>query len=384
MTILTPEAGAAPQDKINLALTTAFSLAESRFLVGDLTSYTISPILANALEDISKKAQKAATGFTNIITCLAIKAAMPNVDIRYHQVQIQGDTDRPAGFNFRGVSEKSVAPYLFSQNFEGAKSGWQTRTFERPKPYMLTYDENIGDIKTSFLTVFNEIEVNGQDAAEALAFVLHLQLIHRESKSIVLSSPRTQDIHLIVQVFKQHFFFSYKASKGASRLPVLALYAVYSVLIEQLDRYAGIELKPLEEHSAADSQTGAVGDIELINSVTKEVFEAIEVKHNIALSANIIQSAVEKIMDKTIDRYYILTTHTACEPTEDLHKTISHVKALYNCQLIANGVIPSLRYYLRLLSDPSLVFPRYVKLLAIDKSVKHEHREAWNKLAVDG
>ncbi len=370
--------------QVSKALDDALSRAETNFLDSKLDDYSLSEKLAYALKDISNLSQKASTGFTNIITCLAIKAAMPKVDIRYHQVQIQDTTDRPAGFNFRGISEKTIYPWLSDHTFEGAKSGWQTRTFERPKPYMLTYDENIGDIKSSFLTTFHEIEENGQSADEALAYLVHLQLIHRESKRIVISIPRTKDIQLIVKVFKDHFFHSYRASKGASRLPVLALYAIYSVLIEQLERYNGMELKPLEEHSAADSQTGAIGDIEVINTETNNVFEAIEVKHNIALNGRIIQDATAKIMSKSVDRYYILTTHPACEPDDALYQKIANVKALYNCQLIANGVIPSLKYYLRLLSDPSLVFPKYVELLASDKSIKHEHREVWNKLAIEG
>ena len=88
---------------------------------------------------------------TNIVTCLAIKTAMPEVDIRYHQVQIQHQTKRSAGFNFRGISENVIYTWLSDHNFDGAKSGWQTRTFERPKPYSLDYDENIGDIKESFM-----------------------------------------------------------------------------------------------------------------------------------------------------------------------------------------------------------------------------------------
>ncbi|MBA3755161.1 MAG: hypothetical protein H0X02_02545 [Nitrosomonas sp.] len=143
-----------------------------------------------------------------------------------------------------------------------------------------------------------------------------------------------------------------------------------------------MELKPLDEHSAADSQTGAIGDIEVINNETNNIFEAIEVKHDIPLNERIVQDADQKIMDKSVDRYYILTTHLTCEPDNSLYQKITNVKSLYNCQLIANGVIPSLRYYLRLLSHPSLVFPQYVELLKSDKTIKHEHREIWNKLAI--
>lgn len=371
------------QHQVRNALDLALEFAQANFVAEAVSDYGLSERLVHALRNISLLSQKASTGFTNIITCLAIKAAKPDVDIRYHQVQIQNQTDRPAGFNFRGVSETTVYPWLNEHSFEGAKSGWQTRTFERPKPYMLDYDENIGAIKDSFLITFDEIEENNQSADDALAYLIYLQLVHRESKRIVLSVPRTQDIELIVNVFRKHFFYNYRSSIGASRLPVLALYAIYSVLINQLERYQGMELKPLEEHSAADSQTGAVGDIEIIKSATAEVFEAIEVKHNVALSERLIQDATIKIMDKSVDRYYILTTHSICEPDETLRNTIARVKALYNCQLIANGVVPSIKYYLRLLSNPSLVFPKYVELLSTDKAVKHEHREVWNLLAIE-
>jgi DNA (cytosine-5)-methyltransferase 1 len=86
-------------------------------------------------------------------------------------MQIQKDTDRPAGFNFRGLSEITVYPWISRNRFEGAKSGWQTRTLERPKPYKLDYDENIAYVKSDFLAVFDEIEENGQIAVDALTYL---------------------------------------------------------------------------------------------------------------------------------------------------------------------------------------------------------------------
>ncbi|MBA0206094.1 hypothetical protein [Pectobacterium aroidearum] len=366
--------------QVNGALDRALNNALILFNEESEPEPNISLVLKDALTELSRLSQKASTGFTNIVTCLSIKAARNNVDIRYHQVQIQDKTERPAGFNFRGVSEKVVYPWLTSNTFEGAKSGWQTRTFERPKPYMMDYDENIGDIKVPFLTVFNEIECHCQSADEALSYLIYLQIKLRESKKIVLSVPRTEDILLIVSLFRKHFFYKYKTSKGASRLPVLALYAIYKVLITQMSRYDGMELKPLEEHSAADSQTGAVGDIEIINSSTNDVFEAIEVKHDIFIDEVIIQDVVRKVRDKNIDRYYVLTTSNKCEPDNEINRRINTIKQLYNCQVIANGVVPSIKYYLRLITDPTLVLPLYVELLEKDKAIKHEHREVWNKI----
>jgi DNA (cytosine-5)-methyltransferase 1 len=251
------EASAELRQQVVAKLDEALSRAEAAFSSEEKQVYGLSEKITKDIEAISALSQKASTGFTNIVTSLAIKIAQPEVDIRYHQVQIQNQTPRPAGFNFRGVSEIAVFPWLNEHNFDGAKSGWQTRTFERPKPYMLDYDENIGDIKEAFLSIYNEIEVNGQSAEDALIYLLYLQLVQRESKKIILSTPRTTDINLITYLFRQHFFFPYKASKGAARLPVLALYAIYTVLIRQIERYQGMELKPLEDHSAADSQTEA-------------------------------------------------------------------------------------------------------------------------------
>jgi DNA (cytosine-5)-methyltransferase 1 len=376
------EAGADTQVAVSAALDSALDRAKIDFNSNSAPKCCISERLRAALDSLSDNCEKASTGFTNIVTCLSIKAARPNVDIRYHQVQIQTDTPRPAGFNFRGISENIVYPWLNSHSFAGAKSGWQTRTFERPKPYMLGYDENIGDIKEAFLAVFDEIEEHSAQASDALACLLYLQLLYRESKTISLSVPKTKDIQLIVRVFTRHFAHNYGSAKGASRLPVLALYSIYSVMMNELERFSGMTLRPLQEHSAADSQTGSVGDIEVVRSANNEVFEALEVKHGIQISERIIRDATNKIMDKTVDRYYILTTHGHCEPDDDLMRVIASVKDLYNCQMIVNGVIPSLRYYLRLLSNPSAIFPKYVELLKTDSAIAHEHREVWNQLAV--
>ncbi|MDP2205967.1 MAG: hypothetical protein Q8K65_06625 [Alphaproteobacteria bacterium] len=204
----------------------------------------------------------------------------------------------------------------------------------------------------------------------------------REEVRITLSIPKTHDIGTIVEIFHQHFFRSYKGAKGASRLPVLALHAIYSVMVPELRRYDGKTVKPLNEHSAADSQTGSIGDIEVSDDTLEGIFEAVEVKHNLSITEAIAADVQLKVMDKSISRYYILTTHQNCEPDEGARKVIENIKAVYDCQVIANGVMPSIRYYLRLLNDPSLIFPAYVELLQNDKAIAHEHRTAWNSVVM--
>jgi len=363
-------------------LNKALDSSEKAFAIKEAPNVNLSLRLRNALDGLHDKAKAASAAFTNIVTCLAIKASNPKIDVRYHQMQIQKNTGRPAGFNFRGVSELQVYPWLSRNRFEGAKSGWQTRTLERPKPYALDYSENIAYVKDDFLAVFDEIEEHGQNSLDALTYLIYKQVVRREDVKITLSIPKTQDINAIVDLFKSHFFQSYKGAKGASRLPVLALHSVYTVITPQLRRYKGKSVMLLNEHSAADSQTGSLGDIEVSDDNSGEIFEAIEVKHSIQINEKIVADVQDKVMDKSISRYYILTTHQNCEPDSGAKQIIDKIKHVYECQVIANGVIPTIKYYLRLMDDPSAVFPVYVALLQSDKAIAHEHRTAWNNVVM--
>jgi DNA (cytosine-5)-methyltransferase 1 len=45
-----------------------------------------------------------------------------------------------------------------------------------------------------------------------------------------------------------------------------------------------------------------------------------------------------------------------------------------------NGILPSLKYYLRLVSDPSQWMLNYSKLVSADPALKSAHRSAWSRL----
>lgn len=373
-------------EKLCQKLDEAFSMGENFFAekkdeLPAFVTQNLNPVFINALESLSAQCEKASTGYLNVVTSLAIKAVYEEkVDVRYHQTQIQSQTDRPAGFNFRVVSEKTVYPWMEHHEFHGAKSGWQTRTFERPKPYLLTYDENIGSIKDAFLTTYDEVEKNPHGAIYALAFLMLRRIELREKSKITLAVPNISDVMQITALFSEHFFYSYNDSKGASRLPVLALYAVYTVLVKELRRFEGKHLKPLEAHSAADSQTGSIGDIEVLNE-DGTPFEAVEVKHMIPINKAIIDSAKQKIRGSRVDMYYILTTSRQHEPAKDVLDETDNIKRLLGTQMIVNGVVPTIKYYLRLMTNPALVFPEYVKMLDSDTAIGFEHRDVWNKIA---
>ena len=373
-------------EQLEAKLNEAYSMAEQHFFLDkrtDMPSYAkdnLSDDFIAALESAANKCEKASTGYLNIITGLVIKAAYPDVDVRYHQLQIQDQTDKPAGFGFRTVSEDFIYPWMEAHEFHGAKSGWQTRTFERPKPYLLRYNENIGSIKDAFLTIYDLVEKNPDKAIYALALLMLRRIELRERSKVNLAVPNIQDVIQITRFFELHFFYHYKDSKGASRLPVLALYAIYTELIKELNRYRGKHLKALEAHSAADARTGSIGDIEILNA-DNTPFEAVEVKHQLQITKAIVDSSKQKIRGSRVDRYYILTTSPQHEPAKDVMDEVENVKKLLGTQMIVNGVIPSIKYYLRLLTNPSSVLQEYVRLLTNDTAIGFEHRDIWNKIA---
>ena len=146
-------------DKIKQVLEKALVVADElqRDEAGDKT-FGLDAKLRTSLDTMNDKADSSATAaFTNLVTGIAIKVAFPNCRCSFHQIQIQ----QPPHFNHRGVSENIVYPFLRDQDFDGAKSGWQTRTLERPKPYILTYDENIRAVKDEFLACYHALEDGG-------------------------------------------------------------------------------------------------------------------------------------------------------------------------------------------------------------------------------
>ena len=97
------------------------------------------------------------------------------------------------------------------------------------------------------------------------------------------------------------------------------------------------------------------------------------------------QDAHQKFSETSVSRYYLLTT---AEPNVDDSSTVDLlVQKIYRqhrCEVIVNGIPPSLKYYLRLLSNPKLFLDFYSKNLQLDfnenTDVKEIHLRRWNEL----
>ena len=327
------------------------------------------------LDVVLHYSEQAKAVLTVLITSLVYKSLHPDQDIRKHQVSILG------GYSGRTFDTKNITPFMKAHKFPSmSESGWLTRALEQKVPYDKNYHGAITpkELKPVFLLILDNIET-GADCKKYLSFVLQGLIIKRNKQVIDLAKPTTLSIGAILDLLDKHFNGSYKA-EGASRLPVIAIYAAYECLIQEAKRFDKKKLLPIESHTSSDRSSGRVGDIDIIDE-KKRVFEAVEVKHGISITLQIVQDAFEKFQTTPIDRYYILSTASPNNiEQKKIEAEIHKIKNVHGCQLIVNGIMPTIKYYLRLLDKTSEFIENYVNLIENDKSLKFEHKERWNKL----
>ena len=137
-------------------------------------------------------------------------------------------------------------------------------------------------------------------------------------------------------------------------------------------------LLPMESHTSADSRSGRIGDIDIIDE-KERAFEAVEVKHGITITPQLVKDAFEKFKTTQVNRYYLLSTaNIDISQKDETDREIDRIKNIHGCHVIANGLTDSLKYYLRLLSDTSEFIENYVNLIKNDTALKFEHKKQWN------
>lgn len=342
----------------------------------DFITPNISEIEKSPLDIILKYSEQAKGILTVCITSIVYKALHPSQDIRNHQNGIIG------GYSGRTFDTRFITPFLKSCRFPAmAESGWLTRSLEQKVAYDKNYTGAVrpDELKTAFIEILDRIQ-SGANCESYLQYLFQGLIIQRNKQRVELAKPTNLSIKSILDLLNAHFNSKYN-SEGASRLPVLAIYAIYQCLMKEAKRFENKKLLPIENHTSADSRSGRIGDIEVIDENNRS-FEAVEVKHGITISLQLVQDTYSKFQTTPVNRYYILST-APYPPKAELDKIlveVQRVKNIHGCQLIVNGIMPSLKYYLRLLENTYEFVENYVKLIETDTALKFEHKEKWNRL----
>ena len=337
---------------------------------------SVPPAITSQVDRLVERGDKAIISVT--LTSLLKKAVDPGQDVRKHQVKMSG------GYAGRTLDQKVTTPFLEENNFPAmAESGWLTRSFEQNAEYTLDYPGAIKKCKGEFLFTLDAVEKGDVDATALIVYFLQQLSERRERQSMDLAVPTGLTVQEVAGILSEHFSAQYD-TRGAARLPVLAVHAIYQQMMEEVGRYKDCTLSDLKPHTSADRRTGSLGDVE-VKSGRKGVFEAIEVKHDRPVTARMVRTAFNKFKSQRIlERYYILTTRKAsgdgADDSEAVTKAVVDVSRKHGCQVIVNGVIESLKYYLRLLRSTDEFVQNYVALLKDDPAIAYEHKEMWNKI----
>lgn len=349
---------------------------ENSFTVNDITDIDNETIVN--IETIGSKINSQKGVFTVLTTLVTHKSLFPSQDVRKHQTSMLG------GFSGRSIDTAHITPTLKQLGLPSmAESGWLTRSLEQPYAYTLDYNGKISnrEVKKAFLETLNYLENNPTKATNILRLIL-FQAIQARKRSIVeitpLENPENLTIDKIIAALDEQFYFNY-GTHGGSKLPVIAFYSIYESLIKELTRYNGCELVPMGSHTASDRTSKTAGDIEI--SKDGSIFEAIEIKLDKKIDCNIIRIAIEKIKRFNPERYYVLS-YIGIKISDKLEiaDLITQIKMEHGCQLIINGVIPTLKYYLRLITSLDEFIECYNEAIENDTELKKAHKDKWNEL----
>lgn len=333
------------------------------------------------------ESQKAVLGVT--LTSIVYKICKPAQDIRYHQ------DGMPGGYSGRTFDTNNITPFMKEKfpHYAMAESAWLTRSLEQPHPYDLDYPGKIRnkELKSAFLKILDRVQNSSKLSLKLLTAIMALLHESLRHDDVLLSNIEVESelpIAKIIEAVSKHIYYNYGiGAVGTARIPVLAIYSVYHLLIPDIKRYENKVLAHLQYHTSSDNRSNMFGDID-INNKDGSCFESIEVKHLKPITVDIINTAFRKIKDTTIDRYYILTTkepNNCCNGS--VTQKLEEYKRIHSCQIIVNGVIPSLKYYLRLINNPQNFIDKYTKLLESEylrgSGIKQIHLRVWHEICDD-
>jgi DNA (cytosine-5)-methyltransferase 1 len=315
-----------------------------------------------------------------LITLGIHKIIDPKQDIRIHQSKL------PGGFSGRSLDTKYISPTLTELKLPSmSESGWLTRSLEQPYPYDSNYNGKIGNgnliVKSSFLKIVDFIQNNPQKCEEVIRYLLYCGIEIRNKNKVEITKitdPEKISIDSIISTLNEYFQTNYHTS-GGSKLPVISFYSIYSILINEMKRFENSTLGSLGSHTSSDRTSKSSGDIEVF--LDGQVLESLEIKFDIDIDVNIVNRVIEKIYKFNPKRYYVLSTHTIKESDYDeIISKVHQLKMEHGCQLIINGLLPTLKYYLRLINNLEEFLVVFTNNIYQDKELKIIHKDKWKEM----
>jgi DNA (cytosine-5)-methyltransferase 1 len=323
-----------------------------------------------------------------LTTSLLKKIISPKQDIRLHRI------DFVNGYSARVLDTRITSPFFKDKfpKYANKESAFLTLATREKIKWTRKNGKNLkvrnAKLKEAFLNIFDQIETLKQDPKKYLVYLFFgLMKLSKTNENLFNKTSRQKtdnvenlNINAIVSMLTKHFQI-----KKSSRLPVIAIYSIYALLFDKFDRYKDKKLIPLQAHTSSDKHS--FGDIEIYTKDGKP-FEIVEIKHNIPIDKYLVFDVIKKIDKIDVDRYYILTTfHDSFKNPDEEKKILDiilNIKKEKGVDIIANGILTTLKYYLRFIDNYDDFLKCYtenlIKDAKVSTDVKDFHMEEWNKI----
>jgi DNA (cytosine-5)-methyltransferase 1 len=171
----------------------------------------------------------------------------------------------------------------------------------------------------------------------------------------------------------------YISARKASEKPflaALAMFAVYRLMTSRVRRYQQTQVTPLNF-----CHTGGVS----LQILTKDgcCLETAYIIKGTILSLGIVKSLYQQIKQTCPQRCLVLSVHEPC-PTDSQSWFLEQFQQNSDCEVMIDGVVPSLKYYLRLLDHPEGFLTEYRQCLEAEfqrsSGIKKEHLQTWHEI----
>jgi DNA adenine methylase len=273
--------------------------------------------LTEDVEYVCRCSNLAGTRF--LMACLVAKLSNPAIDIRKPYTEIGGK----GIYSGRHYDETYVGPFTLKYDLPvNPTTSFLTPAFRTNREIIKPGTELVGRPRKLYETVIKLItavysaKVDPEFLLEEIICWLVIIKDEREHRleSLFASLKASQSdsglpAESIVNLVQQHL-----ALPKSSRLPVLVVAAAY----QAAQNYLGEECLPLQGHTAADSQTGALGDVQVALKDENDVVTVYEMKAK-RVTQDDIEIAARKIAGArvSIQNYIFITTEAVDDSVKD-------------------------------------------------------------------
>ena len=263
-------------------------------------------------------------GVRLLMACMLAKMHQPEIDPRKPYTEIGG----PDCFSGRTYDERYITRFINANRLPcNPTTAFLTpalRNINRPLATSVPIVGRPARMYADTLRVLEDVAEGRARAEDVLGDAIRILVTMRDERAqrmeaLLASLGRDGDrlplaSEAIVTLIEQHL-----ECKNSSRLPVLVVAAAYRAATGKL----GEDALPLKPHTAADEQTGAMGDVEICLTSDERVVTVYEMKAK-RVTVDDIDRALEKIAssEHRIDNYVFITTDATDDEVHDYAATL--------------------------------------------------------------